>query len=175
MASTDHPLDDIDLQILHLLQANARVSQAEVARAVGLAPSAILERLRKLEHRGVLKGYVALVDPHAADLRQLAFVAVRTRGPVDITDAAGSALTTLPEVLEVHHVAGEDCYLVKLRARDAQHVGHLLRQMQTFPGVVSTRTTIVLDTLKETLRLPLPQPQSQPLGGAERTPQEGAA
>jgi len=69
MASTDHPLDDIDLQILHLLQANARVSQAEVARAVGLAPSAILERLRKLEHRGVLKGYVALVDPHAADLR----------------------------------------------------------------------------------------------------------
>src|SRR5690349_11083678 len=113
MASIDHPLDDIDLRILHLLQANARVSQAEVARAVGLAPSAILERLRKLEHRGVLKGYVALVDPHAADLRQLAFVAVRTRGPVDITDAAGSALTMLPEVLEVHHVAGEDCYLVK--------------------------------------------------------------
>jgi Lrp/AsnC family leucine-responsive transcriptional regulator len=71
----------------------------------------------------------------------------------------------------VHHVAGEDCYLVKLRARDAQHVGQLLRQMQTFPGVVSTRTTIVLDTLKETLRLPLPLPQ----GGAERVPQEGAA
>ena len=171
MPSQDHTLDAIDLQILNLLQANARVSQAEVARVVGLAPSAILERLRKLEHRGVLKGYVAVIDPVAADVRQLAFVAVRTRGPVEITDAAGAALATLPEVLEVHHVAGEDCYLVKLRARDAQHVGQLLRQMQTFPGVVSTRTTIVLDTLKETLRLPLPQPAA----AGERVPQEGAA
>jgi Lrp/AsnC family leucine-responsive transcriptional regulator len=172
MASPEQThLDAIDLQILNLLQANARVSQAEVARAVGLAPSAILERLRKLESRGVLKGYVALIDPNAADVRQLAFVAVRTRGPVDITDAAGSALAMLPEVLEVHHVAGEDCYLVKLRARDAQHVGQLLRQMQTFPGVVSTRTTIVLDTLKETLRLPLPLPS----GTGERVSQEGAA
>jgi Lrp/AsnC family leucine-responsive transcriptional regulator len=170
MASSDHSLDAIDLQILNLLQGNARISQAEVARAVGLAPSAILERLRKLETRGVLKGYVALIDPLFADLGQLAFVAVRTRGAVDITDAAGTSLTKLPEVLEVHHVAGEDCYLVKLRARDAQHVGQLLRQMQTFPGVVSTRTTIVLDTLKETLRLPLPIP-----AGGERVPQEGAA
>lgn len=167
MSTPDHALDAIDLQILNLLQANARVSQAEVARAVRLAPSAILERLRKLEHRGILKGYVALIDPLAVDVRQLAFVAVRTRGPVEITDAAGTSLATLPEVLEVHHVAGEDCYLVKLRARDAQHVGQLLRQMQTFPGVVSTRTTIVLDTLKETLRLPLPS--------GERVPQEGAA
>jgi Lrp/AsnC family leucine-responsive transcriptional regulator len=172
MSSPDHALDAIDLQILNLLQANARVSQAEVARAVGLAPSAILERLRKLEHRGVLKGYIAMVDPQAVDARQLAFVAVRTRGPVDVTDATGVALAALPEVLEVHHVAGEDCYLVKLRARDAQHVGLLLRQMQTFPGVVSTRTTIVLDTLKETLRLPLP---ASPAGSSERVPQEGAA
>jgi Lrp/AsnC family transcriptional regulator, leucine-responsive regulatory protein len=185
MASSEHQLDAIDLQILNLLQANARVSQAEMARVVGLAPSAILERLRKLEHRGVLKGYVALIDPSAADVRQLAFVAVRTRGPIEITNAAGVALTTLPEVLEVHHVAGEDCYLVKLRARDAQHVGQLLRQMQTFPGVVSTRTTIVLDTLKETLRLPLPKPHdatahevmsqdaTHATGG--HVPQEGAA
>jgi Lrp/AsnC family leucine-responsive transcriptional regulator len=162
MPSVEHTLDAIDLKILNLLQANARVPQAEVARIVGLAPSAILERLRKLEHRGVLKGYHAVIDPIAADVRQLAFVSVRTRGPVELTDAAGASLATLPEVLEVHHVAGEDCYLVKLRARDAQHVGLLLRQMQTFPGVVSTRTTIVLDTLKETLRLPLPVPPGVP-------------
>jgi Lrp/AsnC family leucine-responsive transcriptional regulator len=155
---TDYALDAVDMKILSLLQANARLPQAEVARVVGLAPSAILERLRKLENRGVLKGYVALIDPAAADLRQLAFVAVRTTGPVEITDKAGESLAHIPEALEVHHVAGEDCYLVKVRARDAQHVGQLLRRMQTIPGVVSTRTTIVLDTRKETLRLPLPSP-----------------
>jgi Lrp/AsnC family leucine-responsive transcriptional regulator len=175
MPSAEHTLDAVDVKILNLLQANARVPQAEVARIVGLAPSAILERLRKLEHRGVLKGYAAVIDPVAADVRQLAFVSVRTRGPVELTDAAGISLTTLPEVQEVHHVAGEDCYLVKLRARDAQHVGQLLRQMQTFPGVVSTRTTIVLDTLKETMRLPLPAPAGERVTHDERERHEGAA
>jgi hypothetical protein len=59
-------------------------------------------------------------------------------------------------VLEVHHLAGEDCYLVKLRGRDAQHVGQLLRHMKVIPSVTSTRTTMVLSTLKDTPRLPLP-------------------
>jgi Lrp/AsnC family leucine-responsive transcriptional regulator len=149
-------LDDTDVQIVNIIQSNARVSQAEVARAIGLAPSAVLERLRKLEARGVLRGYTAVLDPEAVDLGQLAYVAVRTRGSVEINDRAGEALAEIPEVLEVHHVAGEDCYLLKLRARDAQHVGQLLRQMQSIPGVTSTRTTIVLGTLKETSRLPLP-------------------
>lgn len=149
-------LDSLDTQILNIIQSNARVSQAEVARLVGLAPSAVLERLRKLEGRGVLRGYAALVDPEAVNLRQLAFVAVRTAGAIDLTDGAGEAMQAVPEVLEVHHVAGEDCYFLKLRARDAQHVGELLRRIQGIPGVTSTRTTIVLNTLKETPRLPLP-------------------
>ena len=150
-------LNELDVKILNLIQANARIAQADVARAVGLAPSAVLERLRKLEARGILRGYAAIVDPESVDLGQLAYVAVRTTGSVEVTDAAGQALASIPEVLEVHNVAGDDCYLLKLRARDAQHVGQLLRQVQsTVPGVTSTRTTIVLDTLKETPRLPLP-------------------
>jgi Lrp/AsnC family transcriptional regulator, leucine-responsive regulatory protein len=149
-------LDAVDLQILNLIQANARVAQAEMARAVGLAPSAVLERLRKLEAKGILRGYAALVDPAAVELGQLSFVAVRAKGTV--TDTVGHALAGIPEVLEVHNVAGDDCYLLKVRARDAQHVGQLLRQMQTIDGVISTRTTIVLDTFKETPRLPLPTP-----------------
>jgi Lrp/AsnC family leucine-responsive transcriptional regulator len=68
----------------------------------------------------------------------------------------GLTLAAIPEVLEVHHVAGEDCYLLKVRARDAQHLGSLLRQrLGRIPGVVSTRTTVVLETVKETVRLPL--------------------
>jgi Lrp/AsnC family leucine-responsive transcriptional regulator len=148
--------DNLDIQILNMIQSNARVSQADVARAVGLAPSAVLERLRKLEAKGVLTGYAALIDPEAIGLGQLAFVAVRTAGPLDVTDRAGELIAEIPGVLEVHHLAGEDCYLVKLRGRDAQHIGHLLRQMKVIPSVTQTRTTMVLDTLKDTPRLPLP-------------------
>jgi len=148
-------IDDIDIGILELLQENARISQADVARVVGLAPSAVLERIRKLEGRGVIKGYAALLDPHVADQSMLAFIAVRTaQAPGD--ESVAQALAQCPEVLELHHVAGDDCYLLKVRARDAEHVGQLLRhRFGRIPGVVSTRTTIVLETVKETPRLPL--------------------
>ena len=150
-------MDAIDAHILHLLQANARETQAEIARAVGLAPSAVLERVRKLESRGVIKSYVAQLDPKALGLGMLAFVAVRSE-EVDCENRIDRALSEFPEVLEVHHVAGEDCYLVKVRARDAEHLGVLLRtRFSRIPGVRSTRTTIVLETVKETPRLPLPQ------------------
>jgi Lrp/AsnC family leucine-responsive transcriptional regulator len=148
-------IDDIDAGILELLQDNARISQADVARVVGLAPSAVLERIRKLEARGVIKGYAALLDPHVAEQAMLAFIAVRTaQAPGD--ESVAQALAQCPEVLELHHVAGDDCYLLKVRARDAEHVGQLLRhRFGRIPGVVSTRTTIVLETVKETPRLPL--------------------
>ena len=151
-------IDEIDATILDLLQENARISQAEVARAVGLAPSAVLERIRKLESRGVIRGYAALVDPHALGQSMLAFVAVRReQAPGD--DSVASALAQCPEVLELHHVAGDDCYLLKVRARDAEHVGQLLRhRFGRIPGVRSTRTTIVLETVKETPRLPVRDP-----------------
>src|SRR4051794_38103659 len=105
-------IDETDVAILDLLQENARISQADVARVVGLAPSAVLERIRKLEGRGVIRGYSALVDPHAVDQPMLAFIAVRSaEAPGDASVAA--ALAQCPEVLEVHHVAGDDCYLLK--------------------------------------------------------------
>jgi Lrp/AsnC family leucine-responsive transcriptional regulator len=148
-------IDEIDAAILDLLQENARISQAEVARVVGLAPSAVLERIRKLEGRGVIRGYAALVDPHALEQSMLAFIAVRSeQAPGD--DSVSQALAQCPEVLELHHVAGDDCYLLKVRARDAEHVGQLLRhRFGRIPGVRSTRTTIVLETVKETPRLPV--------------------
>jgi Lrp/AsnC family leucine-responsive transcriptional regulator len=146
-------IDETDTIILDLLQENARISQADVARAVGLAPSAVLERIRKLETRGVIRGYTALVDPHALDLPMLAFVAVRS-GSAPGDDSVANALSKCPEVLELHHVAGDDCYLLKVRARDAEHIGQLLRhRFGRIPGVTSTRTTIVLETVKETPRL----------------------
>lgn len=149
-------LDPVDRQILGLLQDNARIPQAEIARTVGLAPSAVLERIRKLEARGVVRDYVAVLDPRALDQRLLAFVAVRT------TDRAGEVrvsetLATVPEVLEAHQVAGDDCLLLKIRARDPEHLSKILRErIGSVEGVRSTRTTIVLETIKESSRLPLP-------------------
>jgi Lrp/AsnC family leucine-responsive transcriptional regulator len=148
-------IDETDAIILELLQENARISQADVARVVGLAPSAVLERIRKLESRGIVRGYTALLDPHSVEQAMLAFIAVRSaEAPGD--ESVARALAKCPEVLEVHHVAGDDCYLLKVRARDAEHIGQLLRhRFGRIPGVVSTRTTIVLETVKETPRLPL--------------------
>ena len=156
MSALDRTFDHIDVVILTKLQDNARETQAEIARLVGLAPSAVLERIRKLESRRVIRGYSAQLDPAALGQSMLAFVAVRSNeGPSD--NSVAQQLAALPQVLEVHHVAGEDCYLVKIRTRDAESLGILLRTtIGRIPGVSSTRTTIVLETLKESSRLAIP-------------------
>ena len=157
MAATERITDPIDLQILEILQSNARGTQADIARAVGLAPSAVLERIRKLEARGVVRGYAAQIDARALDQSTLAFVSVRGDEALG-DDNIARALAELPEVLEVHLIAGEDCYLVKVRAKDPEHLGQLLRtRFARISGVKSTRTTIVLETVKETARLPIPR------------------
>lgn len=157
MAPKERTIDEIDASILDNLQLNARETQADIARRVGLAPSAVLERIRKLEARNVVRGYTALIDPAALDQRLLAFVAVRSsEAPGD--DSVARQLAEYPEILEVHHVAGEDCYLVKIRTRDAEQLGSILRtRIGQIRGVQSTRTTIVLETVKETPRLAIPR------------------
>ena len=155
--ASDRIIDEIDATLLDILQYNARTTQTELAKAVGLAPSAVLERLRKLESKGVIKDYVALIDPHAVDRGLLAFVAVRSteHGP---EMPSAMEMARIPEVLEVHHVAGDDCYLLKVRARDAEHLGQILRQqIAATPCVTSTRTTIVLETVKEDPRISIPK------------------
>ena len=152
----DRIIDEIDASILEILQYNARTTQSDLAKSVGLAPSAVLERLKKLEGRGIIKDYVALIDPKAVDRALLAFVAVRT-SEHGAESMVADTVSKLPEVLEVHHVAGEDCYFLKVRARDAEHLGQMLRQqIGSIAGVKSTRTTIVLETVKEDPRIPIP-------------------
>lgn len=148
-------LDAIDLRILASLQKNARTTNAELARELEMAPSAVLERVRKLEQRGVLLGYEARLAPKALGLGLMAFVFVRVDEPTGAS-TAGQALAAFPEVQEVHNVAGEDCYLVKLRVRDTDDLARVLRErFQRIPGLRGTRTTIVLTTLKESARLAL--------------------
>jgi Lrp/AsnC family leucine-responsive transcriptional regulator len=154
-------LGNIDKLIIELLQGNGRMTQADIARQIGIAPSAVLERIRKLEARGVIRGYAALVDPRSLDKGLLAFVAVRTSG-LHGDEEAGRRLAAMPEVLEVHHVAGEDCFLLKVRTRDTEQLGELLRdRISAIPEVSSTRTTIVLGTLKETPRMEAAQAERE--------------
>lgn len=148
-------IDEIDQKILSIIQANARTPNAEIARQVGMAPSAVLERIRKLEEKGVIQGYEVRVNPRALELGLVAFISVRTRDPYGSLETAQS-IAKLPEVLEVHHIAGEDCYLVKVRTKDTESLGQFLRQkLGGSKNVTYTRTTVVLDTLKESTQLPL--------------------
>lgn len=149
-------IDETDLRIVTLLQENARTPNAEIARRLGMAPSAILERVRKLEERGVIQGYAARVNPEAVGLGLTAFVFVRSNERVGHPETSRK-LAELPEVQEVHHVAGEDCFLVKVRVANARALGTLLSErFGTVDTIVSTRSTIVMETVKETAALPLP-------------------
>ncbi len=151
----DGIFDEIDEKILNALTKDARTSNAELARQIGMAPSAILERVRKLEERGVVEGYAPRINPRALGLRLLAFVFVRTDEGVGALTTA-SHLAKAPEVQEVHHVAGEDCLLVKLRARDTDDLSRILKEVfGPMKSIRSTRTTIVLETIKETSILPI--------------------
>ena len=150
-------IDEMDRRILSLLQQDARLPNAEIARRVGMAPSATLERLRKLEERGVIRGYEVRLDPRKLGLGLTAFIFVRSQGKSAEVDT-GERLKQHPNVLEVHHIAGEDCFLVKVRAIDTEDLGRLLQKdFSAMPNVASTRTTIVLGTLKESTRIPVPE------------------
>lgn len=146
-------IDEIDKQILNILQEDARIANSEIARQVGLAPSAVLERVKKLEERGVIQGFETKLNPVELDFGLTAFVAVRTHECCSETD---KFLAEIPEVLEVHDVAGEDSYFLKVRVKNTEELSHLLRlRLKNVPNVASTKTTIVLQTIKETTTLPI--------------------
>ena len=126
-----------------------------VARQINLAPSAVLERIRKLEERGVIRGYSADINPKALEFGLTSIVAVRTS---ECGEGVGEILAAVPEVQEVHEVAGDDCFYIKVLCKDAESLGLFLREkIKAIPNVVSTRTTVVLKTFKEGTIVPIDQ------------------
>jgi len=153
----DYSLDKIDLTILSALQTNARLQNTALAKKCGMAPSAVLERVKKLEQKEIIKDYTTRIEPAALNLKLLAFISIKSSaGPGDASTA--KLIAKIPEVLEVHHIAGEDCYLVKIRTEDPQSLIKLMRdKFSKIPNIISTKTTIVLETLKEDNYLPVPK------------------
>src|SRR5688572_16140905 len=150
-------LDRIDLNILRLMQDNARISNADIARELNMAPSGVLERVKKLEQKNVIMKYTARLNPNVLQQKLLAFVFMKAAEGLGST-ATGKRLAKIPEVQEVHHIAGEDCYLVKIRTADSASLMELMRnQLGKIPNILSTRTTIVLETVKEQQQLIIPE------------------
>lgn len=147
-------LDDIDLQILDNLQTNARMSNADLARVLNMAPSAVLERVKKLEQKKVIRQYSTVIDPAALQQKLLAFIFIKSKEGFTCSNETTRRLAEIPEIQEVHHIAGEDCFLVKIRTTDSASLMELMRNsLQKIPNILSTKTTIVLETVKENQQL----------------------
>jgi Lrp/AsnC family transcriptional regulator, leucine-responsive regulatory protein len=148
-------MDTLDMKALETLQAAGRESWAALGDALGMTGPAAAERVRRLEERGVIRGYAAVVDPRAVGAGLAAFVAVTLERPRDRTKFL-ALVDSLPEVQECHHVAGDDDYLLKVRCRDTSDLERVLtHELKGLTGVARTRTTVVLSTVKETLAVPL--------------------
>ena len=137
-------VEDIDRQILQLLAVDGRMSYTDLGKATGLSTSAVHQRVRRLEQRGVIRGYAAIVNPVDVGLSLTAFVSVKPIDP-SLPDDVPDRLAELPEIEACHSVAGDESYILKVRVATPADLETLLAAIRTKANV-STRTTVVLST-----------------------------
>ena len=144
------PLDPTSRRILQILAADGRASYQAIADDVGLSRPAVMERVKRLEETGYILGYSARLDRAKVGYPVTAFIAVRY-APTDYvgTEPVVQALADNPSVLECHHVAGEDCYILKVAAPSLVDLERVIRQLRGTGDSISTRTTIVLSSVFE--------------------------
>lgn len=142
-------IDEIDIDILNIIQNNGRIPNAELARQLNMAPSGVLERVKKLEKEGVILGYEVRLNPKTIGLALTVFMHLKTADAVGVT-TIGQVVARITAVQEVHWIAGEYNYLIKARIHSTDGLTDLMKAIGAIPGVQDSRTTLVLDTLKET-------------------------
>ncbi|WP_448600607.1 Lrp/AsnC family transcriptional regulator [Thermoleptolyngbya sp.] len=148
-------LDDIDSKVIAHLMQNGRMTWAELAMVLQLSAPAAGDRVRRLEERGVILGYTARVDPEAVGCHLTAFIAVTLERP-EHRALFLEKVHQLAEVQECHHIAGDDDYWLKVRCQHTKDLERLISdELKSLPGILRTRTTIVLSTVKETSVLPV--------------------
>ncbi len=135
MQMTDDSVDPTDWRLLEALQENGRASYADLARAVSMSPSAVAERVRRLEESGVIAGYSVIIEPERIGLNILAFV--RLRYPTGNYKPVHDLVRVTPEILEAHHVTGEDCFVLKVLARSMRHLEEVTGRIASL-GAVTT-------------------------------------
>ncbi len=148
-------ISPIDARILDILQREGRRSYAEIGAEIGMTGPSAHERVKKLEARGILRGYMAQVDPAAVGLGVLAFMWV-TQAPGSVADDITDDFAAIPEVEACHGVAGSADYLLKIRAADTAHLERVVRMIQATRHVYRTETEIVFSTRFERRPLPIP-------------------
>ncbi|GAB6096668.1 leucine-responsive transcriptional regulator Lrp [Desulfatiferula olefinivorans] len=148
-------IDEISLKILGILQQKARVPNVEVARQVNMAPSAVLERIRKLEKQGIINGYEVILNPGCFNRNMVAFVRAHLDDPAQ-ADQVAAQLSAIPEIQEIHFITGNDCFLLKLRVSGTSALSDAItRKIAAVTHVTRTETTIALHTYKESSQIPL--------------------
>ncbi|MER5678733.1 Lrp/AsnC family transcriptional regulator [Streptomyces sp. NPDC024062] len=133
---TDYSPDATDWRILDVLQRDGRATFAELARAVSMSPSAVTERVRRLEEVGVISGYTAVVDPERLGMPILALV--RLRYPNGNYKPFHVLTASTPEILEAHHVTGDDCFVLKVTARSMRHLEEVTGRIGTLGSVTTS-------------------------------------
>ena len=154
MESKKESLDEIDIQILERLQTNARATWTELSNDLGLTGPAIAERTRKLEERGIIRGYHAHLEPERTGCGLLAYIAVQLRHP-EARQPFLDRIHTMPEILECHHMTGKDDYWLKVRCASTTALERIISQEFQTHASLKTRTTIVLSSPKDTANLPI--------------------
>jgi Lrp/AsnC family leucine-responsive transcriptional regulator len=148
-----HTIDEIDAKILELLQRRGRMQRSDVAEKVDLSISAVSERMRKLEARGVIEDYTAVVDAKRLRLDITAFIRVSVDGSEHYSNFVDE-VKDMDHVLEVHSITGAGSHLMKVRTADTTALERFLSDIQALPGVSKTTTSIVLSTFRETRTVP---------------------
>jgi Lrp/AsnC family transcriptional regulator, leucine-responsive regulatory protein len=159
--------DETDARIIELLQRNGREPYADVGQDVGMSGPSVHERVKKLEARGVIRGYSALIDPTLLGYGVLAFIFIKQVPGTIATDMTGDFIA-IDEIEECHHLAGESDYLLKVRATDTRHLERVLHSIQQVPHVFTTETQMVFSSAFERRPLHLAR-DSEALPGASRS------
>lgn len=158
-------LDGIDWQLLDALQTDSKRSLKEIGAAVGLSPPSVMERVRKLENAGVIRGYHALLDARKVGLDTSAFIGVSVSNPQQIS-AFEVWVESIPQVLECHHVTGGHTLLLKVKTQNTADLEKLISRIRSMDGVAGTETMVVLSTHTERVEVALPA--SEPASEARR-------
>lgn len=150
-------LDDTDRRLLRVLQKQGRISNAELSERVNLSPSACHRRVARLEREGMIRDYVALLDPRKLGRPTTVFVEITLSGQADeVLEAFEKAVARVPDVLECHLMAGSADYLLKIVAEDSEDFARIHRQYLTrLPGVARMQSSFALRTVFKTTALPV--------------------